>query len=72
MSRKSLTNLDNPLDLIRAMTIHSPLCKRGARGDLSVARHRSGKEPDIGIFVMKVFDAIAGGSIGSSARRGVG
>jgi len=30
-------NPDNPLDLIRAMTTHSPLCKRGARGDLSVA-----------------------------------
>ena len=30
-------NPDNQLDLIRAMTTHSPLCKRGAKGDLSVA-----------------------------------
>jgi len=30
-------NPDNSLDLIRAMTMHSPLCKRGGRGDLSVA-----------------------------------
>jgi hypothetical protein len=33
---KFIINPDNPLNLIRAMTTHPPLCKRGARGDLSV------------------------------------
>ena len=32
---------------------------------LNVAGPRSSKEPDIGVFVMKVFDAIAGSFIGS-------
>ena len=39
---------------------------------LNVAGPRSSKEPDIGVFVMKVLDAIAGSIIGSSAGRGVG
>jgi len=39
---------------------------------LNVAGPRSSKEPDIGVFVMKVLDAIAGSIIGSPAGRGVG
>ena len=39
---------------------------------LNVAGPRSSKEPDIGVFVMKVFDAIAGNTIGSSGGRGLG
>lgn len=40
-------------------------------GILNAAGPRFSKEPDIGVFVMKVLDAIAGNFIGSSVGRGV-
>jgi len=45
---QSVLNPNNLLDVIRVMTTHFPLCKRGARGDLNFACMQ--KSPSIPLF----------------------